>query len=213
MSNLLCIVCRQPSSKKYCSRTCYFKRSPTPISERIWQYVNKTDGCWLWTASVDRKGYGKITVRTGEKTKWVIAHRAVYELLVGPIPEGMHLLHHCDNPLCVNPSHMFIGTNDDNIRDMIAKGRNNKGEDQHCAKLTESQVIEIRRKLASVDQKTLANEYGVTVGCIRAIRIRKSWKHLDEEGQNYKGDFQKDRAIIQQDLNQPIQDSWRVDHL
>lgn len=98
-----------------------------PAAERFWKKVQKhDDGCWLWTAGTDGKGYGQFRIRLGLKTK---AHRFSYELAHGPIPkadEGYHgwcVLHRCDNPACVRPEHLMLGTHQDNMRDMWQKGR------------------------------------------------------------------------------------------
>jgi len=79
-----------------------------------------TTGCWLWTAGRDRFGYGQFTFPGNQH---VLAHRASYMLFIGPIPDGMCVLHHCDTPPCVNPSHLWLGTNDQNMADMAMKGR------------------------------------------------------------------------------------------
>lgn len=103
----------------YCSHACALKSQERPIEERFWEKVKKTSECWLWTAAVDRKGYGRI----GLGPDLLGAHRYSWELAYGPIPDGMAVLHHCDNPLCVRPEHLWLGTIADNNRDMIKKGR------------------------------------------------------------------------------------------
>src|SRR5687767_4720826 len=90
-----------------------------PLSERFWEKVRKTDGCWLWTASRNAKGYGQIMYQR----RPIHAHRVSWQLANGPIPDGLCVLHRCDNPQCVNPGHLFLGTIVDNNRDMFAKGR------------------------------------------------------------------------------------------
>lgn len=96
--------------------------------ERFWSKVNKTDGCWIWTAYRDDKGYGCFGFR-GKVWK---AHRVAYELATGPIPTGAHILHSCDNPSCVNPEHLRAGTHADNMRDKVARGRDFQASQTHC---------------------------------------------------------------------------------
>lgn len=102
----------------FCSRVCHKKRS-IPAEVRFWKHVAKTEGCWEWTGSTSKKGYGKLNI--GGVTK--AAHRFSYEIANGPIPEKLFVLHRCDNPPCVRPDHLFTGTNEDNVKDMMKKGR------------------------------------------------------------------------------------------
>jgi len=136
-------------------------------------------GCFLWTGTTTGGGYGR--VRRGKRTHY--AHRVAYELLVGPIPDGMHVLHHCDTPPCVNPEHLFLGTDADNIQDMDRKGRRvtRKGELHPRARLTEDDVRTIRARAAAGEtQRPLAREYGVDQATISNIVTRKSWKHVQD---------------------------------
>ena len=130
-------------------------------------------GCWLWTASLDRKNYGYFKTNKTEK-----AHRVSYKLYNGPIPEGLSVCHKCDVPSCVNPDHLWLGTNKDNERDKIAKGRANyaRGESHIRAKLTEDAVIDIRKK--EMSQRKYARKYGVSRTSVGLAQIRKTWKHV-----------------------------------
>jgi len=135
-------------------------------------------GCFLWTGTTTG-GYGR--VRRGKRTHY--AHRVAYELLVGPIPEGVCVLHRCDTPPCVNPAHLFLGTIADNNQDMVQKGRGiAKSGEQHCrARLTEDDVLAIRARAAAGEtQRPLAREYGVDQATISNIVTRKSWKHVQD---------------------------------
>ena len=158
-----------------------FKRNGTPhlttIKERFWSKVKKNSGCWEWRGGRLR-GYGSFTV----KRKPVRAHRFSYELHIGPIPEGMCVLHHCDNPPCVNPAHLFVGTNADNVADMVAKGRQAgpKGERNPNSKLNANDVLAIR-SAAGFYQRELAKKYGVSRSLINMILHRKRWAHIAEE--------------------------------
>ena len=148
------------------------------IEERFdakWEPVTES-GCWVWTASLHRVGYGQI--RHDERI--LRAHRVSYELHIGPIPAGMHVLHKCDNRSCVNPDHLFLGTNDDNVADMVTKGRQSKGEKNGKARLTEDNVREIRRRLAAGEKnKDLSVEFGVSTPSISKIAKRKTWRHVE----------------------------------
>jgi len=146
--------------------------------DRFWQKVEKTDGCWNWTSAKHPKGYGLFSIKNRNQR----AHRVSYELCKGPIPEGMQVLHECDNPSCVKPEHLFLGTNADNMADKVAKGRQahfcpGRGEDSPTAKLTTKQVLAIREAVG-VPHKVLAADYGVSRRQIEDIRARRAWKHL-----------------------------------
>lgn len=144
--------------------------------DRFWQKVDKTGECWNWTAFISKKGYGLFSVKNRSQR----AHRVSYELAHGPIPDGMQVLHHCDNRRCVNPAHLFLGTNADNMADKTAKGRQARfvanGEKNHRTKLTSENVLAIRASIGRpVD---LAAEYGVSPSTIVCVRSRRHWKHI-----------------------------------
>ena len=133
-------------------------------------------GCWLWMGSINNKGYGMMSaVKAGRHTK-LLAHRTSYESFVGNIPDGKWVLHKCDLPLCVNPRHLFLGNNADNIRDCMIKGRKPKGEKHAGAKLTDNSIGLIRSTNESSSE--LAVKFGVSGRHIRAIRRREAWKHV-----------------------------------
>jgi hypothetical protein len=166
-------------------------------STRFWSRVDK-DGpvpehrpelgqCWVWTRGTAQAGYGVMGWRGATTT----THRVAWMLSFGPIPNGLHVLHKCDNRLCVNPHHLFLGTQADNARDMWAKGRGSnpprhgkggirRGADSTSAKLTEAAVRDIRARYASgTPQAHLAREYGIRQTTISMIVLRHTWKHLD----------------------------------
>ena len=154
-------------------------------AERFWAKVEKTEGCWNWTAGLNMFGYGQF----GLGNKMVRAHRLSYVLhhpLTIELLEHREICvcHRCDNPKCVNPAHLFLGSQGDNMKDMYAKGRGGmkkaKGEKQHLSKLTETQVREIRKKYANggITQPQLALEYGVSQHSVWGIILRKSWSHI-----------------------------------
>jgi hypothetical protein len=140
--------------------------------KRFWDKAKKSEGCWEWTGCKQRTGYGRFRL-----AGWTqMAHRVAWELVHGLIPKGMQVLHRCDNPGCVNPNHLFLGTQTDNIYDMTAKGRHYRGERHKSAKLTESDVISIR--MFDIPTRALSNLYGVNRASIRAIKRGEKWKHL-----------------------------------
>lgn len=134
-------------------------------------------GCWSWGGgSHDRDGYGVFK----HKGKMWKAHRVSYEIWVGPIPDHHVVRHRCDNPPCVNPSHLETGTPADNMRDRDARGRGTRGEGQHMSKLTEDTVRQVRRRHGpGVTYQSLADEYGVSDVAIRLAILGKTWKHVE----------------------------------
>jgi len=131
-------------------------------------------GCWLWLGHIKYDGYGQIRYE-GMQTR---AHIASYKMHKGQT-NGLYVLHKCDQRSCVNPDHLFLGTPQDNIDDMHAKGRNKvlKGEDSTSSKLTTEQVKEIFA--SSKSRNELAMEYGITPAHVSNIKLRRKWKHLE----------------------------------
>lgn len=133
-------------------------------------------GCWLWAGPVTRKGYGQLWWNGTRQS----AHRLSFETHVGPIPDEAHILHSCDTPCCVNPTHLRPGTNGENVADRVARGRSKsgqgRGEKNSRHKLTTSDVLEIRA--SSETQTAVAARYGVDQGLISRIRSRKYWSHI-----------------------------------
>lgn len=157
------------------------------LEERFWAKVEKTDTCWLWLAS--HKGskwglpYGRFGVQRDGRTRIVPAHRMAWALANGEPPEHLMVCHRCDIPSCVNPSHLFLGTQADNMRDMAAKGRNPRGESHWRAVLTEDAVrCVLAAKGNGAKVSTLATEYGVAPATIRKIVRREHWRHVTPQG-------------------------------
>lgn len=152
-------------------------RGISVLDERFWSKVNKTESCWLWTGA--KAEYGKFWL----DGKTVSAHRLVYESIHGAVPDGMMVCHHCDNPLCVNPNHLFLGTASDNIEDMIQKGRQGytgqRGVKNPKVKLHPYQVREIRIKARQGQSSSrLAKQYGVNKSTINRIINGDLWSHV-----------------------------------
>lgn len=141
---------------------------------------NELTGCHIWQNAKDKNGYGLFTV-TRPRIVMRRAHRVAYEHYVGPLVGKLFVLHRCDNPSCVNPDHLFLGTNQDNMDDMKAKGRAPKtlGEISGNTRFTEEDVLAIRARYASgVRKVTLAREYKVNSSCIWKIVNRQRWAHI-----------------------------------
>lgn len=154
------------------------------IEERFMSHVEKTDTCWIWKASCISTGlpYGLFR---WSKTRYGTAHRYSHELFIGPIPKGLCVLHRCDNPRCVNPQHLWLGTYTDNNRDAVAKGRSRgcirRGSANPSALLDDATVMAIRREYAadrSLSQATLGKKYGITQTHVGDIIRGKIWTHL-----------------------------------
>lgn len=152
------------------------------LIDRFWSKVDAggENGCWTWLAFKDRMGYGKIRADGDAR----LAHRVSYELHRGSIPAGMMVCHHCDNPECVNPDHLFLGCSIDNVADMHRKGRHAKreqtarlGEDHGRSKLNSADINAIRAA-EGVSQRKLAKQYGVGQSQIQRILAGESWSHI-----------------------------------
>ena len=152
------------------------------VEERFWEKVQKQEGdkCWEWQASLNKplRGYGNFNV----KRKPVYAHRYSYALHNGPIPEGLDVLHRCDNPKCVRPSHLFLGTQQDNSDDAKNKKRNQHGLRHWNAKLTIEQVLEIRAEYDRGNRAAheIAHRYSISPSVAYNVGTRKRWKNVPE---------------------------------
>ena len=150
-----------------------------PVEQRFWAKVRKSflkDGCWPWQAHCNDDGYGKIKI----DGKVISAHRLSWEIHFGPIPEGMKVLHKCDNPPCVRPDHLFLGTDLDNHKDCVTKGRDFHiyGSQHWAAKLTEAIVKECRRLSKTQTARSLAKKYNISESIMGQVIKGKRWKHV-----------------------------------
>lgn len=144
--------------------------------ERFWSKVEKTEACWIWTGGIDSGGYGSIFRGLGPK-RAIRSHVASWILNNGEVPEGLFVLHNCplrDNPRCVNPAHLYLGTQAANVRDMIFKNTMERGENRSNHKLTWRAVEAIRN--STLTQTVLAKQFGVNQSIISDVIHFKRWR-------------------------------------
>ena len=153
------------------------------LEERFWMKVDSGGECWEWTGACNPRGYGKI----GNKDKSAESHRVSWELHRGPVPDGLCVLHRCDNRKCVRPDHLFLGTNKENMDDKVAKGRQArpKGEANGQAKLRESDILAIREmhrrhkrraRVARGLNRFLSRWFGVATQTVYEAACGTTWR-------------------------------------
>jgi hypothetical protein len=154
-------------------------KNHAPIEERFWRFIVKNESCWSWLGN-KASGYGRLAI--GKKTEgYFLAHRFSWELHnKQKIPKGMFVMHKCDNPECTNPDHLTLGTPKENTQDMIAKGRKKTvasvGLKNGKALLNEEKVRLIRQ--SNLPHTEIAKQLGVSAGCVRGVRIGRTWSHV-----------------------------------
>ena len=158
------------------------KKSHEPLEVRFWLYVDKkeVEDCWNWTGDARPNGYGRISIGTvaegcdgAHRVSWKLANKQ-------DIPKGMHIMHKCDNPLCVNPNHLELGTAKQNTQDMIRKGSKRTvaplGTENGKSLLDAEKVLLIRS--SNLNHAALGRQLGVSPNCIRGVRIGRTWTHI-----------------------------------
>ncbi len=174
-----------------CSRKCRWAYQTTTLEQKLAKFTKRVGQCLVWTGTKQPSGYGLV----GYEGRTQRVHRAVWQRAHGPIPAGLIVMHSCDNPPCCELSHLSLGTNTDNVRDCIAKGRMPMGDKHHSrlhpetlpygekspnAKLTDWDVIAIRLSFKSGlrSGRELASVFNVTPQCIHYIIHNRTWRHL-----------------------------------
>jgi hypothetical protein len=155
------------------------------VAERFWEKVNKSDGCWEWQGALFDRGYGVFQVQR----RTVRAHRLAYMMAKGPIAPGLFVCHMCDNPRCVRPEHLFLGTPQENTDDMVFKGRARytgpknppRREEHHKAKLDELSVQRLRAAGNALPQIDLAAIFGVSKQTVSAVLRYECWRSLGQK--------------------------------
>ncbi len=143
-----------------------------PFEDRLWEKVQKGPGCWEWTGSLDTHGYGQLAVhRVAQRV-----HRLVWAVTHGD-PGKLHVLHTCDNRKCCNPDHLFLGTNADNVRDRVEKGRQPQGETHHMAKYTDADLREMKRlRESGLTLLAVGDRFGASSGYVcDVLKGNKRW--------------------------------------
>jgi hypothetical protein len=165
----------RPGTGRYCSRICARSRK---LDDRFWPKVQQGDGCWEWQGSRDKSGYGIIGASRHQRARR--AHRVSWELHNGrSVPDGLDVLHHCDNKPCVNPAHLYVGTDLENARDAVERGRlpSRQGRANPNAKLTRSDVEAIIAAVTGGETQTaVARRFGISQPHVSELVRRVSWR-------------------------------------
>lgn len=156
-------------------------RPRVPMVARFWAMVSEQGDCWIWGGALDRDGYGRIGLPGGH-SKYIRSHRFSWLIHYGPIPTQMCVLHRCDNPSCVRPDHLWLGTTADNQTDMMAKRRSTHGDRSARARLNKAQVLSVLEMLADdVPGATIARHFAVSASAISAIKRCRTWRYVGIE--------------------------------
>lgn len=148
------------------------------IEQRLDNYIDKTGDCWLWTIGTFNYGYGRLSIQKGKQVR---AHRFIYEMVFGKIPDGLNVLHKCDNPRCVKPKHLYLGTQKDNVADMMNRKRGGYkkfcGESHHNSKLRRKDINEIKSlwEKGGLLQREIAEKFNISQQVVSKIVNNKAW--------------------------------------
>lgn len=163
-------------TQRFCSFRCRSIMQNGTVRQRVLAKIGPVleNGCCHWQGEIGSRGYGKFYLNK----RAINAHRMVFSIFVHPLRDNDVVCHQCDNPACVNIDHLFVGTQADNVADMLKKGRANhpRGERNYFAKLSEDQARTI--KFTNSDERHLAEKFGVSIHCVRQIRNGRNWKHV-----------------------------------
>lgn len=155
-------------------------RPITSLVDRFWKkWTIEQTGCWKWSGYLDKNGRGRL-LRNNIKDNHILAHRLSYLLFYGPIPDNLKVCHKCDNPSCVNPEHLFLGTQTDNIKDCVYKQRHSFGERNGRVKLKERDVrmIVYMWRTKEFTQREIADIYNISRCSVKDIVNRRRWKYI-----------------------------------
>ena len=166
---------------RFCSAACFGLSRRRPLTERFHERAPSSgDGCWEWLGDRDENGYGRLLKGVALGHGYVYAHRLAYELAYGVPPGDRVVRHICDNPSCVRPDHLVLGSQAENVADRVERGRQHRGERTGGVKLTAKQVIAIRQAFATgtISASALGRAYGVSRQTVRDAVNRVTWTHL-----------------------------------
>lgn len=157
-----------------CLRSINRKNYDADMKNKLLAKIKYINDCWEWQGSLHRQGYGHFPY----KRKILLAHRVSWNLFNGYIPENIKVCHKCDNPKCINPEHLFLGSQKENVDDMFQKKRkDHQGEKHPRAKLTKEKVLEIRQMIEKgISQEIICKKYNITNGHVGSIKHRRTWK-------------------------------------
>lgn len=195
---------RQKDTTGIICQTCGLYNPHNTIEERFWSQVDKSSECWIWVGNANNKNYGVFNHSTvNGKRMRMFAHRMSYSLVYDDLSEEVVLCHKCDNSLCVRPDHLFVGTQAENMKDMVSKGRSLRGMKNHNNKLTEEQVQAIRLEyaLGELGYTLLGRRYGVTGKVIRDIIKGYTWRYLPQPTDGNHTDLQVSHTGIRPDIS------------